>query len=263
MNSNIVSINRYPFAVNVSTGYEDKAEQAAILTMSAKEKLDHLFGFSPLVSLYVLSKNDWDKYSSIPIYGMPNYSSRMIVIAAEKGDFWQNMTEMIINNRPDNIEPLRSVYADSRGEIDLSSFFLMLVVHELGHAYHSQYSFQFPRLWLMELFANLCNHVCLASCHPESLAALVTFSNFMSQVDPSKFRHKTWKEFEENYSRMDPANYGWYQTRLKVIAAQLYESLGDDVLSRIWSTFAIPDNELCETIERRVSGELCNLLMEL
>jgi len=263
MSRDLVSINKYPFAVNVSVGYEDIANQAAILCVNSKEKLDNLLDFSPSVSLYVLSKSDWDMHSTIPIYGMPHYNARKIVIPAEKGEFWQNVIDLLAKKGPSNIESLKGVYADAIGKIDLSKFFLTLVVHELGHAYHEQYSFQFPRLWLAELFANLCNYLCLASCNPESLGALVTFPTFMSQVDSTNFSHKTWKEFEENYSGMDPVNYGWYQSRLKVIAAKLCESLGDEVLTRLWRTFTVSDNELDDIIYKRVSEELSNLLVHL
>jgi len=37
MNSNIVSINRYPFAVNVSTGYEDRFLPFSITVRVVKE----------------------------------------------------------------------------------------------------------------------------------------------------------------------------------------------------------------------------------
>jgi hypothetical protein len=52
---------------------------------------------------------------------------------------------------------------------------------------------------------------------------------------------------------MHPTNYGWYQSRLKVFAGELYESHGESLLSRIWSKFAVSDADLCRSIDEDLS----------
>jgi hypothetical protein len=175
-------------------------------------------------------------------------------MSAEKGDFWQDYIDRFHEHVPEAMTPLRAVYANEAGEIDLSSYFFTLVVHELGHTYHKQYPFQFPRHWLKELFANLCNHVCLAVAESELFESLVTFPLWLSRLPASEFEYYTWGQFEEFYPPgMKPYNYGWYQSRLKVLAGQLYDSHGESLLVKIWDRFAVPDVDLCRSIDEELS----------
>jgi hypothetical protein len=176
------------------------------------------------------------------------------VISAEKSEIGQKNVDLIQQYNPDAMNSLQAVYANDSGEIDLSSFYFTLVVHELGHAYHSQFPFQFPRLWLQELFANLCNHVFIAEEEPDIMERFVTFPLWGSHLPSSEFEYHTWDEFEEfSPPAMQNDNYGWYQLRLKVLAAQLYESHGESLLLRIWNMFAVSDADLCRSIDQELS----------
>ncbi len=264
MATNLTSIDGFPFDVKASTDFCESAENSAKLCMRAKEKLDSIFGFSPSFTLYLLDKQDWASVASMPTYGIPHADARRIVMSAEKSEFWQNNIDLIHQHLPEAVAPLRAVYADNAGEIDLSSFFFTLVVHELGHTYHQQYPFQFPRLWLQELFANLCNHVCLADFDSELLELLVTFPKWLSCVPSSAFEYNTWYQFEEFYPPEMPGdNYGWYQSHLKVLAGELYESHGESLLSRIWRKFAVSDADLCRSIDEELSLGLSDFIVDL
>ena len=52
---------------------------------------------------------------------------------------------------------------------------------------------------------------------------------------------------------MQPTNYGWYQSRLKVLAGQLYVSYGESLLSQIWRKFAVSDADLCRSVDEELS----------
>lgn len=262
MSEDLGSISSFPFSVRFSIGFEEAAYQAASLCASAKIFLDRLFDFSPTISLYVLSEKDWAKYSYMDVFGMPHYCARRIVISAERAGFWDNMIQLIIEKRSQHIKSLRSVYLDGKGEIDLSPFFSNLAIHELGHAYHSQLPFRFPRFWLQETFANLCNHVCIAKEHPELMDELTVFPSILSQVDSNEFEFTSWNEFEEHYEDMHPINYGWYQGRLKGIAARLFDLLGEASVMRLWNTFALREKELFEIIDEGISDEFSRFILE-
>lgn len=260
--ANLEDIGGFPFNVEASTGFAEVAATSAALCASAKEWLDSLLGFSPTITLRVLNRQDWAALAAIPTYGMPHCDARHIVMSAEKADFWQGNIGRIREYLPEAIDQLRSVYADDSGEIDLTSYFRTLVVHELGHTYHEQYPFHFPRLWLQELFANLCNHLYLANAKPALLETLVTFPRWASQVPASAFEYTTWGQFEEFYPPiMQPSNYGWYQSRLKSLAANLYDSQGNGVLARLWHKFAVSDADLCRAIDEELSLGLSDLIL--
>ncbi len=264
MAADLTSVYGFPFDVKASADFHESAENSAKLCMKAKEKLDSIFGFSPSFTLYVLDKQDWPLVASMPVYGMPHSGNRRIVMSAEKGELWQNNVDLIQQHVPEAMNPLQAVYADDAGEIDLSSFFFTLVVHELGHTYHTQYPFQFPRLWLQELFANLCNYVCLADEESGLLETLVTFPLWASRLPASEFEYNTWDQFEEFYPpMMQSSNYGWYQCRMKVLAGKLYESHGESCLSQIWRKFAVSDADLCRTIDEELSLGLANFFTDL
>jgi len=193
---------------------------------------------------------------------MPHCYARKIIMSAEQGDFWSNMIQLLESKNPESIMPLSSVYGNSKGEIDLSKFFSTLVIHELGHTYHQQYPFQFPRLWLMELFANLCNYICLREINSELIIYLETFPKYLSQIDKAEYKFNTWNDFEEKYDIIPPENYGWYQSRLKEIAIRLYEIYGENILIKIWNTFAQSNADLNSFISNKISVELVELLSE-
>lgn len=254
MAADLKSVYGFPFDVKASADFLESAEKSAKLCMRAKEKLDSIFRFSPSFTLYVLDKQDWASVATVPIYGIPHYDGRCIVMGAEKSMIGQKNVDLIRQHVPEGLKPLQAIYADDSGEIDLSSFFFTLVVHELGHSYHNQFPFHFPRLWLQELFANLCNHVYLADTESGLLDKLVTFPLWASRLPSSEFEYHTWDQFEEFYPpAMQDHNYGWYQSRLKVLAAQLYESHGESLLLRIWNMFAVSDADLCHSIDDELS----------
>ena len=135
MAADLTSVYGFPFEVKASADFGESAENSAKLCMRAKEKLDSIFGFSPLFTLYVLDKQDWPAVASLPIYGIPHYDARRIVISAEKSEIGQKNVDLIQQYDPDATKSLQAVYANDSGEIDLSSFYFTLVVHELGHAF--------------------------------------------------------------------------------------------------------------------------------
>jgi hypothetical protein len=61
---------------------------------------------------------------------------------------------------------LRAHYGEQDGQIDVTPFTSLIVLHQLGHIFHQQVPFEFPRRWLRELFANLCVYTAVANGLP-------------------------------------------------------------------------------------------------
>jgi hypothetical protein len=108
----------------------------------------------------------------------------------------------------------------------MSQFADLLVVHELGHLFHEQVPFAFSRLWLRELFVNLCLHAYVAEVEPERLPVLTILPQRMSVLPVERVRHRSLEDFERLHASVGPENYGWYQCRLHAAARNIYDDAG-------------------------------------
>jgi hypothetical protein len=226
----LVPIPGFPFPVVASPGVEARAGHIATRCANAYQFLAGGFGFQPEVKLRVLAERDWPQGG--PPYGMPHYGQASLVVAGENASFWRGFIPLLRTARPELVARARSVYGE---QIDLGSFFDLLVVHELAHAFASRRAERFPRRWLDELFANLCLHSFVASVEPQVLPLLVAFPAAYVTVDASHFRHTTLDDFERLYSGMEGVNYGWYQCRFHVAAGRLYDTEGAESTQRFWN----------------------------
>ena len=244
-----VPIPGYPFPVTASPGLEGRARKIAAPCARAYAFLADILGAHPAVSLSVLSQQDWPRGG--PPYGLPHYQDGRLVVAGQDADFWAMFIPLVRQAPPEVQAWAVGVYG---GSLDLAPFFDLLVIHELGHAFHGET--RFPRRWLEELFANLCLHCYVAIADVERLPILETFPQVIAPLAPGAFEHRTLDDFESVYSGMDPVNYGWYQCRLHVAAKRAYDAGGAAVLARLWRRFAPSDSQLCESLRTEVHPEL-------
>ena len=158
-----------------SAGLESRAGSIAERVVKAHRFLSKTLEFTPPSALLVLSIADWPSRSGTQVYGMPHFRAGNLIVAGQPADFWQGFVSMIREESADSLKRAEEVYRGPNGSIDFSPFFDMLAVHELGHIFHDQVPFRFPRAWLTEFFANLCLHAYIASIEPENLPVLETF----------------------------------------------------------------------------------------
>ena len=223
--------------------------------------------FDPEVRLLVLSPEDWAEHAAVQIYGMPHYGSAgEIFVGAQTADFLRDIAALLdeVLTRDQRAE-VGSVYGAADGRPDLSAFTDLLVVHELGHLFHEQVPFDFPRLWLMELFANLCLHAYVAEVEPERLPVLTVLPDKVGSVPLERVRHRSLVDFERLYVGVGPENYCWCQFRLSVGARDIYDESGVGALRRLYRTFVSPEGEptdrkLAELLEQQVSPVAARLM---
>lgn len=238
----------FPFPVLASEGLVPRARELAARGARALSFLASTLGMSTEMALLVLGPEDWDGRSGFPLYGMPNYVAGNVVVAGEPSDFWRGFVELVAEADSADLEALGEAYGAS-GEIDLSSFFDLLAIHEIGHHFHHVGRVRFPRLWLMELFCNLCLHVYVAEQEAEALPVLECLPAVVAAISPDRFPHRDLRAFEQLYNRIPPQNYGWYECRLHVAAKRVYDAGGPAVLRRLWDRFRLSDAELAIALE--------------
>jgi hypothetical protein len=254
-------VGDFPFAVFASTDVVPRACDIAERGARALRFLGSALDVEPELALLVLAPDDWEGRASHPVYGMPNYDGAgNLVVAGAASDFWRGFVGLVAETQPDALAMLTEAY-EVDGEIDLSPFFDLLAIHEMGHRLHQVGVVRFPRLWLAEFFCNLCLHTYVAEEEPEALDVLEAFPAAVAAVPPEHMVHDDLGTFEQIYDRMPPHNYGWYQCRLHAAAKRVYDAGGPVVLRRLWNRFRLSDAELIVALHE-VEPELGRFLTE-
>lgn len=262
----LINLPGFPFPIYASAGTELQAKSIAVRCRNAKEFLGSTLGFEPQVNVLVLTPEQWPKYAAFPVYGMPHYTDdQTLAIAGQNNGFWQSMCPPAEALPPPAARAMQAAYGQTDGSINLSSFFDLLAVHELGHLFQFQAKCQFPRLWLAELFCNICLHAYTVIAEPEQLKALETFPQVVANLGVAELRYRSLEDFERLYINVGPQNYGWYQCRFHVAAKRIYEAGGVGALQRLWKLFLqsdekVSDEQLAACLRADAHPEIENVL---
>ena len=253
--SGLARLDGYPFEVRYSEGYAERARASADVAADGYGYLGRLFsGVTPDIAVVVADRGDWESRQP---YGLPFFDDDdgqirpgVVVMSAGPGDFWVAMGEEIREVSPDGYARLLAAYPDGAGGLDLQPFFDLVTIHELGHAFEVLGGLRLPTFWLSEIFANLALHAFVATKTPESLDTLEVLSLVGAHSPGLDARvraegYSTLEDLETHYTGgddpMGPLNYVWYQYRWQRIAADVFNSDGEDALTRLWDRFAPGD----------------------
>jgi hypothetical protein len=236
-----------------SPGLEERAGLIGQIAADSHAYIAGLLGFSPETQVLVLSEADWPSRTETPVYGLPNAGNHTLVVAGTEAPFWGQLAEMVaLEDQPE----LARVYGTgSGGALELGPFFDLVAVHEVAHVFHQETQ-HFPRLWLQELFANLCLHAWVAEGMPKSMPILLTLPRLGAKAPPEAFAHHSRQDFEMLYTSVGGANYVWYQFRLQLEAAALYDRAGSAAVTRLFEAFRLDDDALARRLDEAVDPGL-------
>ena len=236
-----------------SADMEARAALIGRIAADAHAYLADLLGFAPEAQVLVLSEADWPSRTETPVYGLPNASAGTLVVAGTEAPLWGQLTEMVAE---DDQPELARVYGSGNDDaIQLGPFFDLVAVHEVAHVFHEGTQ-HFPRLWLGELWANLCLHGWVAERSPESLSILMTLPRLGAKASPETFAYRTRDDFERLYSSVGASNYVWFQFRLQVEAAALFDRAGSASITRLFEAFKLDDAALARRLDEAVDPGL-------
>lgn len=227
-----------------SAGFEDRAVAIGRIAADSHEYLAGLLGFRPEAQVLVVTEADWPKVTQTPTYGLPNAWNGTLVVAGTEAPLWASFADMV---QPADRAAFEVAYAAPDGSIRLGPFMDLIAVHEVAHLFH-QGTQHFPRLWLQELFANLCLHAWVVDRSPADLSTLVTMPWLGSKAPPETWAHSTREDFELLYTDVGGANYVWYQFRLQVEAGALVDHAGTGVVRRLFDAFRLDDAALARRL---------------
>jgi hypothetical protein len=245
--------------VLASPDLAEVAEGFAARYERAYRFLSETLGVAPDVGLVVLSEADWPRDALIPTYGVTFYAypHRMVVTAADSGTFWRPAIDLVRAHAPHLLQELQAVYGQPDGSIDLAAHIALWIAHDLGHAFHLDAEYWFPRRWLMEYCADLCCYTYVAAVEPAQLPALEVFPRALRAIDARHVRYHTLHDFEAQYDGGDWSNenYCWYHGFLFETAKQAYRAADVQALQRLWQAFVlanvreIADEQLAELLQ--------------
>ena len=244
-----------------SDGLEARAGLIGQIAADSHEYIAGLLGFRPEAQVLVLSEADWPTRTQVPVYGLPNAGNGTLVVAGTEAPFWAQLADMVEEkDRPE----LGQVYGGERSgdrAIELGPFFDLIAVHEVAHIFHGG-SQVFPRLWLQELFANLCLHAWVAERSPESMSTLLTLPRLGARAPAEAVAYRTRDDFERLYTDVGGPNYAWYQFRLQLEAAALYDRAGSAAIARLFNAFHLDDTALARRLAEAVDPGLAAFSLE-
>lgn len=260
----------HSFQVYYSSGHQQRAQAAALRIEKAIAFHLGLLGFTPTVTLVILSTADWKTYTTEPVvYGMPHYNekNKRLIVAAEDNPFWKSFLPPL-DQLPENLRnPIQSTYNSSNG-LTMQAFFDLLALHELGHAFHMQGGLTMQRMWMGELFCNILLHTYIAEKEPELLPALTLFPKMVVAGGTKEFKYTSLKDVHERYNEISsqyPKNYGWYQCRWHSAAAGIYEVAGKMVCRKLWSALknkkeVLTDEQLLTFLEVETDKSIAEMV---
>jgi len=255
-----------------SKGAEEKAIRIAKQLDNVMSYYQSLLQFTPSVTLLLLSPQDWSKHTQFPVYGMPHYTNNQtLVVATEDNDFWRNGIPPLAQLTKEEAQLFTQTYTNSKGTITLESFFDLLAIHELGHAYQNQGGLTLQRKWLGELFSNILLHTYIAEKEPALLPTLTIFPKaLVAATNKSTLTYTTLDDLETYYNELGkvyPQNYAWYQCRWHMASDKVYEQSKIMGIQNLWNALKsqkelLNNQALAEMLNTKVDKSVANVLLQ-
>lgn len=266
----LTELKNNSFPVYYSTGNKQRTTTLAQRVEKAMSYHQQTLGMKPAFTLLVLSKDDWSTYTDFPVYGMPHFNNqgKRLIIAAEDNEYWKSFLPPLDQLPQPLREKISATYKIEDGGISMRPFFDLLVLHELGHAYHIQGGLTMQRKWMGELFCNIFLHTYIADKEPELLSVLTLFPQMVVGAGSKEFTFTSLEDIEERYEeigKQHPKNYGWYQCRWHIAAGNIYDAGGKDALSKLWSMLIaqkeiLTDDQLIALLEKSGCQKLGDMM---
>ena len=239
--------------VAASEGAEEQAGRIAAMVERARDWSSPILGMTPAFRLQVSGSADWLAVAAAPglTYGLPHTSDEgdRLIVGAEPADFFAATARSYM---PHADCSTRQALVRAYGvALDLGAFVDAIVVHELGHLYHQQVPFEFPRLWLMELFANLVMVGYIHEVEPGLVPGIEAYASAAVQSSDALYPGSRLDDMTAP-PRSSAETYVWYQMVLIAGACALWRAAGADGLRGLHSRFRDPDLDL-PTIHARLA----------
>jgi hypothetical protein len=261
----LIELKGFSIKTYYSPGNEERARVIVARCESTIDYIGKLVGFTPKISLFILNPEHWKKYATFPVYGMAHYTGNgRLIIACQDNDFWKSITPPLDKIPKDLAEKFNQIYTRVDRTPNMMSFFDLLALHELGHAFHLQAGLTMQRLWMQELFANLMLHSYIAENEPDILPVLEVLPETVAACGTTGYEFTSLSDFEKKYTQMDLKNFVWYQCKLHIAAKNIYNSGGEKIFVKLWEALKeyedeMTDSQFADFLTNKVGSEVAEV----
>lgn len=240
----MVELAGTPVPVRASVGAEAQARQIAAMVARARDWGRSVFAMTPTFVLDVVGPQDWlDVAPAQLAYGLPHTSDKgdRLVVGAEPADFFDATARDYLRHADQHTrQALETAYGS---DLDLGTFVDAIIVHELGHLYHQQVPFEFPSLWLMEMFANLVMVGYIHEVEPARLPGVEAYAQAAVQAAEALQPGRRLDDMTAP-PNVSPETYVWYEMVLIAGACELWREAGPEALRLLHTRFRDVDLDL-------------------
>lgn len=236
--SRLVEVPGVGVQVLTTPGNEDRAAVIGRRAADAHAYLSAVIGFEPTVRIAAPGPQHWLDVTDFPVYGFPHFVGEdMLVVGSEPSRFFDGMAALARPQLSDtDRDAMDRVYGRPPA---MDRFSDLLVIHELGHLFHTQSGHWFPQRWLAELFANLAMEAWVREREPQTLDILHTLPRCFATIDTSSFAMTAIDAMAESLEAgpEGPTIYAWYQCIEEIAAVRIIDEAGPEVLRRLNDRF--------------------------
>lgn len=240
-------LDHHGMTVLASVGVGETARAVAAQVRRAQRWAAPILGMEVAFELVVASEADWDDVAQVPVR-LPHADQDRVTVGAERGPFFTDVVRAYLPYvTPGTRARLEAAYGP---DLDLRPFVDAIVVHELGHVYHLQVPFEFPRFWLAEFFANLVMVGYVAEVEPALQPMVDAFARAAVETPGSAQAVSALDDMAQSLD-VGASAYVWYQMVLIEFATRLWHAAGAEGLRAVFDRFRttdMTDGELREAL---------------
>lgn len=247
---NCIKMNHLP--VYYSTGHRKEAEIIGKITSEAYDYLKGFFSEQPEIILLVLDERDWRKRAPYQPYGDPFVPDVRVHYGVKVPDRWKEVLSTLCSEAPVN---LRREIVSISGSKDVTmkgalnkiftlKFFGATAAHEISHPFlglnlvlpqpiENKYAFRLDAFWFAEFLPQYAMYSFLKSTNKSMCEKWFILMKSAFEGGKRKVKYTNLAKMGTKYREMIASyieNIYWYQAKLFVMSADLYDQYGEDFL---------------------------------
>lgn len=225
-----------------SSGYEKRALELSGMVEDMLRFYEKKLDIKEQVNLAVITPEQWRQVGLQVPYGVPNVQGPPYLI------FMPALTDNATVQATLSLKPKTS--AATLKKINDSGFTFeegaiksvdLLSLHELGHVLSRTYGINPANKWLNEFLATYFAYAYLKNRYPKLAQLLEAMSDaFIDGITP---KYNSLNDFERLYFGVGLDNYGWYQAKFHVKAAQIYKKQKLKFLKKMKKSFPLSEKD--------------------
>lgn len=263
-------MNRLP--VYHSLGCKKEAMAIGKVTSEAYSFLQVFFEEKPEIILLILNEEDWKKRTPHQPYGDPFVPDVRVHYGAKPPNNWRDSLSLLSSKAPRDLkEKFVSIVGstshttvnDAINRIFTLEFFAPTVAHEIAHPFLGlnlvlpqpvdfKYAFKLDAFWLAEFLPQYVMYSFLQATNKPLCEKWLLLTKLAFEGGKRRVKYNDLHEMGTKYTEMIEScveNILWYQAKLFIMAAELYEQYAQDFLIKASKELKLAERLLTSQLE--------------